>query len=209
MKRLALGALISLGVMMILSGNSYATNQDKTVCVYEPMDLFMDGSLPTVISDEVNQHGINVKQVRIVDQILGKTTDCSYVIKIDRAINQNYAYTDHTVKYMISGNVATVFTYKTAAVFSPSSGGGNGNAPAGDNGHPASTGGSNFKPMTNWGCELMAQATAHYDDYHVGSIVSTQYCDPYMGENTSHRMGELPYNVIRNSVDLALKSLGV
>jgi hypothetical protein len=207
-KFLALFAIfvISFGVLF---GNSFATSATpKLVCVYEPMDLFMDKSLPGLISDQVSKHNVNVKLVRIVDQILHPDNDCNVIIKIDRAINQNYAYTDHTTKYLVNGDTITIFTYKTTAVFSSSSGGGSLGASSG-----GSSGGATFTPMTNWSCEISAHTNKYYNNYHISDSgyygTSSGYCDPFEGTSHSSLSGELPSNVIQNSVDSALKSLGL
>lgn len=206
-------ALVVLGGMI---GNGYAVSDTpKLVCVYEPMDLFMDRSLPGLILDQVSKHNVGTKLVRIVDQILHPDNGCDVIIKIERAINQNYAYTDHTVKYLVNGNTITIFTYKTAAVFSQSSGGGG--SPGTSNSDPSSpgkhTGGTTFTPMTNWSCEIEAHTSKYYSNYHISdygySSTSSSYCDPFGNTSHSSLNGELPSNVIQNSVDSALKILGL
>jgi hypothetical protein len=196
--------LVSSGVL-IGSGSATGVASTKLVCVYESMDLFMDKSLPGLISNQVAKHDVNVKIVRIVDQILHPDNKCDVIIKIDRAINQNYAYTDHTTKYLVDGNVITIFTYKTSAVFSKSSGGGSLGAASGKG-----SGGATFTPMTNWSCEISAHTNKYYSNYQIsnnGYGISSGYCDPYSGTSHSSLTGLLPYNVIQNSVDSALKSL--
>lgn len=208
-KSLALLAMfvVSFGVL-IGNGSAFAVTPTKTACVYEPMDLFMDKSLPGLISNQVAKHDVNVKIVRIVDQILHPDNNCDVIIKIDRAINQNYAYTDHTTKYLVNGNVITIFTYKTSAVFSKSSGGGSLGAASGKG-----SGGATFTPMTNWSCEISAHTSKYYSNYQISNAgyygTSSGYCDPYKGTSHSSLTGELPYNVIQNSVDSALRSLGL
>ena len=201
-----LALVLSIVIAMMSFGHFvYAENQ-KLVCVYQPMDLFMDKSLPDLISAQVQTHGINVKTVRIIDQILGHDSDCNVIIKIDRAINENYRYTDKTVKYQVVNNTITIFTYKTSAVFSPSSGGGSLGASYGKG-----SGGHTFVPMTNWSCETTAHSTKYYNNYHISQsgyiATSTGYCDPFKGSVDPSKVGELPYNVIRSSVDSSLLAL--
>ncbi len=194
--RLAILSII-MGVSFVslaFSLTASAESSDALVCTYEPMDLFMDKNLSSLVSTQIQTHGVNVKTIGRVDQILGNDKDCTYVIKIDRAINENYRYTDHTTKYLISGNSAIIFAYKTAATFNPVSG-------------------EILKPMTNWSCETTAHGSKYHDDYHISNEgyfqTYTGYCDPYQGSVQPSRMGELPYNVIRNSVDSVLETLGL
>ena len=63
--------VLGIVVTMISSGHFVHADSQKLVCVYQPMDLFMDKSLPDLISTQVQTHGVNVKTVRIIDQILG------------------------------------------------------------------------------------------------------------------------------------------
>lgn len=192
MIRLVLGAAF---VFAIIFGMhlAYADNQ-KLVCVYEPMDLFMDKALPRLILSQVQRHDVAVKSVDIVNQIAHNNTNCDVVIKIDRAINENYRYTDKTTKYQVDGNMITIFTYKTADVFNPVSG-------------------EPLKPMTNLSCESTAHVSKYFSNYHVSDqgyySTYTGYCNPYKEAVDPSRVGELPYNIIRNSVDSALSSLGL
>lgn len=186
-----------LGIMMIAIisfGHLAHADGQKLVCVYQPMDLFMDKSLPDLISAQVQTHGVNVKTVRIIDQILGKDLDCNVVIKIDRAINENYRYTDKTTKYQIVNNTITIFTYKTAAVYNPTSG-------------------ETLKPMTNWSCETTAHVSRYHSNYQISNSgyyeTYTGYCDPFKGSVDPSKVGELSYNVIRGSVDSSLLTLGL
>ncbi|HEX5458003.1 MAG TPA: hypothetical protein VFX64_06415 [Candidatus Nitrosotalea sp.] len=185
---LVFAAVLSFGIH-----HAYADGQ-KLVCVYEPMDLFMDKNLPTLISDQVQMHNATVKTVRIIDQILGNNSDCSIVIKIDRAINENYGYTDRTTKYQIDNKTITVFAYKTADVFNPVSG-------------------EALKPMTNLSCETTAHAQKYFSNYHITDSgyysTYTGYCNPYAGHIDPSRVGELPYNIIKNSVDSSLLMFGL
>jgi len=194
-------------VTMISFGQLAHADGQKLVCVYQPMDLFMDKSLPGLISAQVQTHGVNVKTVRIIDQILGKDSDCNVVIKIDRAINENYRYTDKTIKYQVVNNTITIFTYKTSDVFNPSSGGGNSGG-----GFGKASGGHTFVPMTNWSCETMAHANKYQSNYHISDSgyyeTYTGTCNPFTTSTNLSHTGELPYNVIRNSVDSALAKLG-
>ena len=180
----------------------------KSVCVYEPMDLFMDKSLVGIISEQIQTHKVLVKTVTIVDQLSGKTSGCDMVIKIDRAINENYRYTDKTTKYLINGNIITIFTYKTSAVFSPSSGGGSLGASKGK-----ASGGNTFTPMTNWSCEVAAHSSKYHSNYQISNSgyygTYSGYCDPFKGSSSSSKTNELPYNVIRGSVDLAMTKIGL
>lgn len=159
----------------------------KTACIYEPMDLFMDKELPNIISQQVQHHNLSTKTIPIVDQLLQKDQGCDVIIKIDRAINENYRYTDKTTRYLVNQHTITIFTYKTADVFNPVSG-------------------EQLKPMTNLSCESTAHATKYHSNYHVSDSgyysTYTGYCNPFQGYTS--KTGELPYNVIRNSVDLSL-----
>lgn len=189
-----LALVLGIVITMISLGHFvYAENQ-KLVCVYQPMDLFMDKSLPGLISDQVQTHGVNVKTVRIIDQILGHDSDCNVVIKIDRSINENYRYTDKTIKYQAVNNTITIFTYKAAAVYNPTSG-------------------ETLKPMTNWSCETTAHVSRYHNNYQISNSgyyeTYTGYCDPFKGSVDPSKVGELPYNVIRSSVDSALAKLGL
>lgn len=185
-----------LGVVfaMISFGHLAHAENQKLVCVYQPMDLFMDKSLPGLVSSQVQTHGINVRTVPIIDQILRNNADCNIIIKIDRAINENYRYTDKTIKYQVSNNTITIFTYKTADVYNPTSG-------------------EALKPMTNWSCETTAHATKYYSNYQISNSgyygTYTGYCNPYKGSIDPSKVGELPYNVIRSSVDSSLLALGL
>src|SRR6478736_646288 len=190
MIRLAL--VFGIVVAMISLGHFAHAENQKLVCVYQPMDLFMDKTLPGLIVSQVQTHGVNVKTVRIIDQILGHDSDCNVVIKIDRAINENYRYTDKTTKYQVVNNTITIFTYKSAAVYNPTSG-------------------ETLKPMTNWSCETTAHVSRYHNNYQISNSgyyeTYTGYCDPFKGSVDSSKVGELPYNVIRGSVDSALLSL--
>lgn len=192
MIRLAL--VFGIVVAMISYGHFVYADGQKLVCVYQPMDLFMDKSLPDLISTQVQTHGVNVKTVRIIDQILGHDSDCNVVIKIDRAINENYRYTDKTTKYQVVNNTITIFTYKTAAVYNPTSG-------------------ETLKPMTNWSCETTAHVSRYHSNYQISNSgyyeTYTGYCDPFKGSVDPSKVGELPYNVIRGSVDSSLLTLGL
>lgn len=190
MIRLAL--VFGIVVTMISFGQLVHADGQKLVCVYQPMDLFIDKTLPGLIVSQVQTHGVNVKTVRIIDQILGHDSDCNVVIKIDRAINENYRYTDKTTKYQVVNNTITIFTYKSAAVYNPTSG-------------------ETLKPMTNWSCETTAHVSRYHNNYQISNSgyyeTYTGYCDPFKGSVDSSKVGELPYNVIRGSVDSALLSL--
>lgn len=157
------------------------------------MDLFMDKSLTALIVNQIQSHKVAVKTVDIINQIMQNNSDCDVVVKIDRAINENYRYTDKTIKYQINGNTITIFTYKTAAVFNPTSG-------------------EALKPMTNLSCETTAHVAKYHSNYHISDIgyysTYTGYCDPFKGSVDPSRVGELPYNVIRNSVDSSLTTFG-
>lgn len=178
MIRLAL--VFGIVVAMISLGHFAYADGQKLVCVYQPMDLFMDKSLPGLIVSQVQTHGVNVKTVRIIDQILGHDSDCNVVIKIDRAINENYRYTDKTTKYEVVNNTITIFTYKTAAVYNPTSG-------------------EAVKPMTNWSCEIISHTSKYFNNYHISNAgyfaTSTGYCNPFKGSIDPSKVGELPYNV--------------
>lgn len=200
--------MLSMIFAMIFYGHSAYAENPKSVCVYEPMDLFMDKSLTGLIVNQVQNHKVTVKTVNIANQILHKNSDCSIIVKIDRAINENYRYTDKTEKYQINGNTITIFTYKTSAVFNPSSGGGNS---AG--GFGKGSGGQTFVPMTNWSCETTAHASKYQSNYHISDsgyhATSTGTCNPFKTVTDSSHTGELPYNIIRSSVDSALAKLGL
>ncbi len=192
MIRLAL--VFGIVITMISFGQLAHADGQKLVCVYQPMDLFMDKTLPGLIVSQVQTHGVNVKTVRIIDQILGHDSDCNVVIKIDRAINENYRYTDKTTKYQVVNNTITIFTYKSAAVYNPTSG-------------------ETLKPMTNWSCETTAHVSRYHNNYQISNSgyyeTYTGYCDPFKGSVDPSKVGELPYNVIQGSVDSALLSLGL
>lgn len=185
---LVFAAVLSFGIH-----HAYADGQ-KLVCVYEPMDQFMDKNLPGLIATQVQNHNVSVKTVSIVNQIVQNNTSCDLVVKIDRAINENYRYTDKTIKYQVDGNIITIFTYKTADVFNPVSG-------------------EQLKPMTNLSRETTAHATKYHSNYHVSDSgyysTYTGYCNPYKGAIDPSRVGELPYNIIKNSVDLSLSIFGL
>src|SRR6185312_11261256 len=191
MIRLAL--VFGIVITMISFGQLAHADGQKLVCVFQPMDLFMDKTLPDLIVSQVQTHGVNVKTVRIIDQILGKDSDCNIVIKIDRAINENYRYTDKTIKYQVVNNTITIFTYKTASVYNPTSG-------------------EALKPMTNWSCETTAHASRYHSNYQISNFgyyqTYTGYCDPFKGSIDPSKVGELPYNVIRSSVESSLLTFG-
>ena len=192
MIRLAL--VFGIVITMISFGQLAHADGQKLVCVYQPMDLFMDKTLPGLIVSQVQTHGVNVKTVRIIDQILGHDSDCNVVIKIDRAINENYRYTDKTTKYQVVNNTITIFTYKSAAVYNPTSG-------------------ETLKPMTNWSCETTAHVSRYHSNYQISNSgyyeTYTGYCDPFKGSVDPSKVGELSYNVIRSSVDSSLLALGL
>ena len=189
-----LALVCGIVIAMVSLGHFVYADGQKLVCVYQPMDLFMDKSLPGLISAQVQTHGVNVKTVRIIDQILGKDSDCNIVIKIDRAINENYRYTDKTTKYQVVNNTITIFTYKSASVYNPTSG-------------------EALKPMTNWSCETTAHVSRYHSNYQISNSgyyeTYTGYCDPFKGSVDPSKVGEIPYNVIRGSVDSALAKLGL
>lgn len=189
-----LALVLGIAFAIISYGHLAHAEDQKLVCVYQPMDLFMDKSLPSLISSQVQTHGVNVKTVRIIDQILKNDSGCNVIIKIDRAINENYRYTDKTIKYQIDNSTITIFTYKTAGVYNPTSG-------------------EAVKPMTNWSCETIAHTTKYYSNYQISNSryygTYTGYCDPYKGSVDPSKIGELPYNVIRSSVDSSLLALGL
>jgi len=189
-----LALVFGIVITMISFGHFVYAEGQKMVCVYQPMDQFIDKTLPGLISSQVQTHGVNVKTVRIIDQILGKDSDCNVIIKIDRAINENYRYTDKTIKYQVVNNTITIFTYKTAGVYNPTSG-------------------EALKPMTNWSCETTAHVSRYHSNYQISNSgyygTYTGYCDPFKGSIDPSKVGELPYNVIRSSVDSSLLALGL
>lgn len=75
------------------------------------------------------------------------------------------------------------------------------------------TSGEAVKPMTNWSCETIAHATKYHSNYQVSNSgyygTYTGYCNPYKGSVNPSKVGELPYNVIRSSVDSSLLALGL
>lgn len=167
---------------------------DKTdVCIYKPFDSYIDTVLPSIILEQVQTHNVTANVVSIVDQKANQGADCKFIIKIDRAINQNDRFVERTTKYIISGNVATIFSYKIGAPFNPA--------------HVPNT------PMTNWNCEMTAHASKYYSNYHITDEgyyhTYTGYCDPYARGSNPEKIGELPINVIRYSVDVTLKTLGL
>lgn len=84
-----LALVLGIVFAMISYGHLAHAEGQKLVCMCQPTDLFMDKSLPGLISSQVQTHGVNVKTVRIIDQILKNDSDCNVIIKIDRAINEN------------------------------------------------------------------------------------------------------------------------
>ena len=169
-------------------------NANKTdVCIYKPYDGYMDSQLSSIVLAEVQSHNVTAKIVSVREQIANQGSDCNYIIKIDRAINQNDRFTERTTKYIVSGNTATIFSYKTGAPFNPA--------------HVPST------PMINWSCEMTAHANKYYNNYQFTDEgyyhTWTGYCDPYATGVNPEKIGELPINVIRHSVDATLKTLGL
>lgn len=155
------------------------------VCIFTPYDSYMDSNLSSIILDEIQSQNLTAKVVSISDQI-EQNYFCGHIIKIDRAINENYAYTDKTTKFIINGNSATIFAYKTAAPFNPA--------------HVPST------PMSNLSCELEAHAEKYFSNFAPGKVyIQYGYCDPYV-QSSPEKVGELPVNVIQNSVDEVLKN---
>jgi hypothetical protein len=172
------------------STNATGTNSIPfvNVCVFQPVDFTMDSSLSDLILAEVQHDNVTGTIVNFIDQAF-HNYNCGHVIKIDRAINNNYRYTERTTKYQVSGNILSVYVYKT-----------NNPLQALD---PANA-------MTNWDCERQAQTTTYQSDYHISQ---SGYVDTYTGCNPYHSnhsvSSELPVNVIKHSVDVGLKKLGL
>ena len=162
------------------------------VCIYKPYDGYIDSQLPSIVLNKVQSYNVTAKVVSVREQVEKQGSDCNYVIKIDRAINENYRYTERTTKYIVSGHVATVFSYKTGAPFDPA--------------HVPTT------TMTNYNCMLQAHNNKYFSNYHIeeGGFEHTYqgYCNPYAQSNPE-KVGELPTITIRQSVDEVLKNFGL
>ncbi len=189
------------------SGSTTGTNSIPLVkvCIFQPIDFTMDPSLPSLILAEVKHDNVAGTIVNIANQSF-HNYNCGHIIKIDRSINQNYRFTDKTTKYQVSGNVLTIFTYKTGKPTPGSLGGGTAGAASGK-----SSGGGNPIPMTNWDCEMQAHTTTFHSNYHISQNgyvdAYTSKCNPY---SSNHPVSdELPINVIKQSVDMGLKKLGL
>lgn len=173
-------------------GNTTGTNSipPVNVCIFQPMDFTMDSGLPNLILTEVQHDNVtSTTIVNIINQAF-QNYNCEHIIKIDRSINQNYRFTDRTIKYQVSGNTLTIYTYKI-----------NNPLQALD---PANA-------MTNWDCEMQAHTTTYQSNYHISQSgyvnTYTSGCNPY---HSNHPVsGELPVNVIKHSVDKGLKKLGL
>ena len=196
-------------------------NAEYQVCVFTAWDGYMDQSLSTTVLNQVMKHTINATIVSMKEQLLNHGSNCATIIKIDRALNQNYWYTDHGTKYTMDGtNTATVFTYRTELAINPSSGGGsiansfvgdpNSLLPVGDSnrGKPQghASGGDTFTPMNNISCMIQALDTYH-QGIHDGTQSST--CDPFANSPQKRQFDEYPKPIIINSVEMILKKLGV
>lgn len=174
----------------VTPGNTTGTNSIPlvNVCIFQPIDFTMDSSLPNLILTEVQHDNLTGTIVNIINQAF-QNYNCGHIIKIDRSTNQNYRFTNHTIKYQTSGNTLTIYTYKTNSPLQALD--------------PANA-------MTNWDCERQAQTTTYQSDYHISQ---SGYVDTYTGCNPYHSnhsvSGELPVNVIKHSVDAGLKKLGL
>ncbi len=159
------------------------------VCIFQPIDFTMDSNLPNLILAEVQRNNVTGILVSIIDQAF-QNYNCNHIIKIDRAINDNYRYTDRTTKYQVSGNILTVYTYKTNSPLQALD--------------PANA-------MTNWSCEILAHTAPHQSNYHISDSgyynTYTGGCNPYQSSHSYSN--ELPSNVIKHSVDEGLKKLGI
>lgn len=152
-------------------------------------DLYMDKRLPDFVLKQVEGKNFTAKIISKKDRIenVAEGADCKFTINIERAINENLALFDPSTKYIISGNSATIFSYKTYTPFNP-------------NAQP-------MQAMVNWNCMYQAHKTKYFDNYQIqeGGFEATYqgYCDPFLGINYS-QFGELPLTVIKKSVDTVL-----
>lgn len=161
------------------------------VCVYTPLDYFMDNQLTNIVLDQVRTHNVTAVTVSVFQQKMNNELVCTHIINIDRAINQNDMYTDKTTKYLVSNNTATIFTYKTAA-------------PELAQGVPSTL-------MVNLNCMLEAHQNKYFDNYQISNqgYYSTLHpiCNPYM-ISSPEKVGELPESVIQTSVNQVMKQWG-
>lgn len=170
--------LVGLGSFGV--SQAYAEPQ---VCLYEPVDQYIDKSLIPLFENQIMTHQVTEKTLSVAKQIYGGVK-CDMIVKIDRAINENYVYTDRSTPYQIGGNTLIVFTYKTATPYLA-------------NGDPS-------RVMTNLSCMLIAHGSKYANNFH--GDTSRTVCNPYI---TTAKIGELPPNIIKSSIETGLKKLGV
>lgn len=184
---------IAIMLMMVLVipviPNSNA-QQEKNICILEPVDFFMDKNyLIPLVTNQIQKHNVTVTQINIVKELNGKTQGCDIIVHIERAINSNISWIDKSTKYLVNGNSITIFTQKTA--------------------YGSNYGNLQLTPtsriMTNYNCLALAYGTFHQNiglDEH-----SRTQCNPYV--SSQHSTNYLSPYVIQKSVDSALKQFGL